>query len=67
VVGVGCVLLSVYNLVFQYFKVSQTAGALIAPSAVWISIATVLVWTIWKINPGADGKPEPLAPMKAKA
>jgi benzodiazapine receptor len=56
------VLLSVYNLVFQYFKVSQTAGALIAPSAVWISIATVLVWTIWKINPGTD-----LAPMKAKA
>ena len=65
VVGVGCVLASVYNLVYQYWQVDNTAGMLIAPSAVWISIATVLVWTIWKINPMANGKREPLMPMKA--
>ena len=42
VVGVGCVLLSVYNVVLQYWKVTPNAGYLIAPSAVWISVATVL-------------------------
>ena len=66
-VGVSVVLLSVYNVVFQYLRVDRTAGILIAPSAVWISVATVLVWTIWNINPRADGTREPLAPMTAKA
>ena len=66
-VGVGFVLLSVVNVVVQYLRVDRTAGLLIAPSAVWISVATALVWTIWNINPRADGTREPLAPMTAKA
>ena len=53
-VGVGFVLLSVYNVVFQYLRVDRTAGLLIAPSAVWITVATALVWTIWTLNPRAD-------------
>ena len=64
VVGVCAVLASVYNVVYQYWSVSVKAGALIAPSAVWISVATLLVYTIWKINPRADGTREPLWPMK---
>ena len=67
VLGVGCVLLSVYNLVFQYFSVSAKAGYLIAPSAVWITIATVLVYTIWRINPWEDGALEPLLPRRRSA
>ena len=67
VVGVGCVLLSVYNVVLQYWKVTPNAGYLIAPSAVWISVATVLVWTIWRINPRPDGSREPLFPTRPKA
>jgi len=66
-VGVSVVLLSVYNVVFQYLRVDRTAGFLIAPSAVWISVATVLVWTIWNINPREDGTREPLAPMTRRA
>lgn len=66
VVGVGCVLLSVYNVVLQYWKVTPNAGYLIAPSAVWISVATVLVWTIWRINPRPDGSREPLFPTRPK-
>jgi len=53
------VLASVYNAVYQYYQVSTTAGLVLAPSAVWLSIATVLIWTIWSIN----GK-EPFFPMK---
>lgn len=55
---------SVYNVVFQYYNVVPTAGYLIAPSAVWISVATFLVYTIWRINPGPDGELEPLLPRK---
>jgi tryptophan-rich sensory protein len=66
-VGVGFVLLSVYNVVFQYLRVDRTAGLLIAPSAVWITVATALVWTIWTLNPRADGTREPLAPTTARA
>lgn len=66
-VGVSVVLLSVYVVVFQYLRVDRTAGFLIAPSAVWISVATVLVWTIWNINPREDGTREPLAPMTRRA
>jgi tryptophan-rich sensory protein len=64
---VGFVLLSVYNVVFQYLRVDRTAGLLIAPSAVWITVATALVWTIWTLNPRADGTREPLAPTTARA
>ena len=64
VIGVACVLVSVYNVVFQYYNVSHNAGYLIAPSAVWISIATFLVYTIWQINPRPDGELEPLLPRK---
>lgn len=28
----------------------QAAGLVLAPSALWISIATVLTWSIWAIN-----------------
>jgi tryptophan-rich sensory protein len=44
--------------------VLPTAGFLIAPSAVWISVAAFLVYSIWKINPGADGELELLLPRQ---
>ena len=48
----------------SYREVLPKAGYLIAPSAVWISVATFLVYTIWRINPRPDGELEPLLPMK---
>ena len=58
-VGVLAVLASVYAAVGCYFATRPLAGLLLAPSAVWISIASVLTWTIWKINPPL----EPLLPQ----
>lgn len=60
--GVFAVLASVYAAVGVYFQTVPLAGKLLAPSAVWISIATVLTWSIWNLNgrqpllPKADGK-----------
>lgn len=58
--GVFAVLASVYAAVGIYYKTLPIAGLLLAPSAVWISIATVLTWTIWAINEPR----EPLLPRK---
>lgn len=48
--GVFCVWLSVVTAVTLYYKAYSTAGLVLLPSAVWISVANVLVFTIWKIN-----------------
>mmetsp|Transcript_33087 Transcript_33087/g.43559 ORF Transcript_33087/g.43559 Transcript_33087/m.43559 type:complete len:293 (+) Transcript_33087:43-921(+) len=61
--GVFCVLMSVYYLVFTYFNTSTLAGYIIAPSAVWLSVATLLVTTLWRLN--SEGiEDEPLYPYK---
>ena len=62
----GCplVLGSVLLAVAQYATVSRAAALVIAPSAVWISIACVLTGAIWNLNtprqplfpPRGDGK-----------
>ena len=57
--GVIAVLASVYTAVGVYYKTRPLAGLLLAPSACWISIATVLTWRIWQLN-GCD----PLLPQK---
>ena len=49
-VGVLAVLASVYTAVAVYYKTTPLAGLLLAPSACWITIASVLTWTIWSIN-----------------
>ena len=51
--GVIAVLASVYTAVGVYYKTRPLAGLLLAPSACWISIATVLTWRIWQLN-GCD-------------
>ena len=56
------VLASVYSEVAVYFTTLPLAGYLLAPSAVWISIATVLTWTIWRMNEPN----EPLLPKKGE-
>jgi translocator protein len=50
--AVGCVVVwaSVMNVIYRYVAVQPIAGRILAPSGVWISIATVLCWEIWRIN-----------------
>ena len=59
-VGVLFVVSSAYNVVYQYYNVLPTAGYVIAPLGVWLTIATTLVWSIWNINLPR----EPLYPTK---
>ena len=50
---------SVVAAVAAYHASCPAAGYLLAPSAGWLSVASVLTWTIWKINPPL----EPLLPV----
>ncbi|CAM9661275.1 unnamed protein product [Ascophyllum nodosum] len=50
---------SIANVVFRYYRVLPKAGLVILPSLIWISIANLLVQSIWRLN----GK-EPLYPTK---
>ena len=59
-VGVLFVVSSAYNVVYQYYNVLPTAGYVIAPLAIWLTVATTLVWGIWNINLPR----EPLYPTK---
>jgi len=61
VIGVGFVWMSVVSAVYLYWTTSPLAGLVLAPSAVWLTVASVLVYSIWDLN----GR-EPMLPMKAK-
>jgi len=63
--GVLFVAASVYTTVFTYYQCVPLAGLILAPSAVWISVAAFLVVTLWKLN--YDGpEQEPLFPYKVE-
>ena len=61
VIGVGFVWMSVVGVVYAYWKTAPLAGFVLAPSAVWITVASFLVYSIWDLN----GR-EPMMPMKVK-
>lgn len=63
VLGVLFVLASVYNLVYQYYQTLPLAGKIIAPSAVWLSVATFLIYSIWRLNSQLFDRPS-LFPSK---
>jgi len=47
------VLVLVVGATVTAWRVSPTAGALIAPTIVWVSVATVLGFSLLRLNPGA--------------
>jgi len=57
------VLGSVLAVVWEYTKVLPLAGKIIAPSAAWLTVATALVWSIWRLNYTDMGAPS-LFPSK---
>lgn len=63
--GVACVWLSVLLAASQYYAADATAGAALGLTAVWITIAGLLVADTWRVN-NADGD-EPLFPYKSDA
>ncbi len=48
--GVNFVFASVWYTIYRYHKCVPLAGYILAPSGVWLSVATVLIYTIWKLN-----------------
>lgn len=55
--GVLFVLASVYNTIYQYYQTLPLAAYVLAPSGVWLTIATVLIFTIWRMNYERAGRP----------
>ncbi len=47
------VLVLVVAAVVAAWRVSPTAGALISPTVIWVSVATALGFSLLRLNPGA--------------
>lgn len=62
VAGVAFVWTSAASVVALYYQALPLAGKILAPSVVWLSIASCLIFSIWQLNGG--GKTDPLLPMK---
>lgn len=39
-------------LVIAFWRLHRAAGLLLLPYLAWVSFASVLNWTVWKLNPG---------------
>lgn len=55
--GVLFVLASVLYTTYRYFIVLPLAGYIMAPTCLWLSIATMLVYSIWRLNYEGFNKP----------
>mmetsp|Transcript_25712 Transcript_25712/g.69781 ORF Transcript_25712/g.69781 Transcript_25712/m.69781 type:complete len:277 (+) Transcript_25712:95-925(+) len=62
--GVLCCWASAVAAFVAYYQADQTAGQLLAPSAVWIGIASALIYSIWDLNRLPDGSRDSLYPVK---
>ena len=60
VAGVAFVWASVMTVICLYWKTLPVAGMVLAPSGLWLSIASFLIYSIWRLN-GSD----PILPLKA--
>lgn len=56
------VLPSAFAAVAMYYATNPIAGLTLLPMAIWLTVATVLCWSIWDLN----GK-QPLLPRKLEA
>jgi benzodiazapine receptor len=62
VAGVAFVWASVMAVIYLYWQALPIAGMVLAPSGLWLTIASCLIYSIWKIN-GSD----PILPLKPAA
>ncbi|EKX47374.1 hypothetical protein GUITHDRAFT_69647 [Guillardia theta CCMP2712] len=60
VAGVAFVWTSVVTCTYLYWQTIPLAGMILAPSVLWLSIASVLIFNIWKLNGY-----EPILPYKS--
>ncbi|EOD27054.1 hypothetical protein EMIHUDRAFT_63804 [Emiliania huxleyi CCMP1516] len=67
--GVACVLASACFAATQFYSVSEKAGSLLGLTAVWITVAGLLIADTWRINAaeaGSKWEGEPLFPVKGE-
>ena len=60
--GVACVWASVLFASFSYYSALPEAGSFLAPTALWITVAGLLIADTWRVN-NTEGQ-EPLWPYK---
>ena len=41
--------------VLTFFRVSKTAALLLLPYTAWVGFASVLTWSVWRLNPAYLG------------
>mmetsp|Transcript_66211 Transcript_66211/g.137970 ORF Transcript_66211/g.137970 Transcript_66211/m.137970 type:complete len:316 (-) Transcript_66211:161-1108(-) len=62
VAGVSFVWMSAVAVTALYYQALPLAGKLLAPSVVWLSVASCLIFSIWRLNGS-----QPILPRKAAA
>jgi translocator protein len=63
VVGLACVWLSKACAAYAYHRAVPRAGMLLALPLLWLTVASALIYSTWRINPDpSTGKPDPLYP-----
>jgi translocator protein len=63
VVGVGFVWLTLARTLKAYYDIRPTAAYVLAPSLAWISVASCLIYSIWRLNYAKFDRPS-LYPSK---
>jgi len=53
VIEIALLWLLVVATLFAFWRVRKTAGALLLPYLLWVGFATVLCYSVWRLNPGA--------------
>ncbi|MGG5818978.1 TspO/MBR family protein [Falsiroseomonas sp. HW251] len=51
--------LSILAMILAFAGVRQDAALLLLPYLAWVTFAGVLNWTLWRMNPTANGNPLP--------
>jgi len=65
--GVFACWFSCIAVVVAYYQADQTAGLILAPSAVWLGVATALITSIWTLNNNYKGQRAALLPTKGES
>jgi tryptophan-rich sensory protein len=52
--------LSILAMILAFFPAHAGAALLLVPYLAWVTFAGVLNWTLWRMNPAANGSPLPV-------
>jgi len=61
--SIACVVASLAFAASQYYAVDPFAGKLLGATGLWLTTAGALITDTWRLNPGPDGKRDPLYPV----